>query len=76
MKHFKMDWEFPAAEDGNIALTGEIDLRGGDEVTIAIALGSSCQSTGAKTVREKGKAAAVPGGKKEAPRQGRSGSGI
>jgi len=26
MQNFKMDWEFAAATDGNIALTGEIDL--------------------------------------------------
>lgn len=51
MKHFRMDWEFPAAEDGNIALTGEIDLQGGDEFTLAIALGSSCPSTGAKLLQ-------------------------
>jgi len=41
MNNFKMDWEFHAAENGNIALTGEIDLQGGDEFTIAIALGES-----------------------------------
>jgi glucoamylase len=51
MQHFKMDWEFPAAADGNIALTGEIDLQCGDDFTIAIALGSSCQSTGAKLLQ-------------------------
>ena len=27
MDNFKMDWEFTAAEEGNIALTGEVDLR-------------------------------------------------
>jgi glucoamylase len=26
MSNFKMDWEFEQAEDGNIALIGEIDL--------------------------------------------------
>ncbi len=51
MKHFKMDWEFPAAEDGNIALTGEIALQDGDEFTIAIALGQSQQSTAAKLLQ-------------------------
>ena len=51
MDNFKMDWEFPAAEDGNIALTGEIDLQGGDEFAIAIALGRSCQSTVAKLLQ-------------------------
>jgi glucoamylase len=49
--HFKMDWEFSGAEDGNIALTGEVDLRAGGEFTIAIALGGSCQSTMAKMLQ-------------------------
>ncbi|MEO5713024.1 MAG: glycoside hydrolase family 15 protein [Luteolibacter sp.] len=49
--NFKMDWEFDAAENGNIALTGEIDLRDGDEFTIAIALGGSSQSTAAKLLQ-------------------------
>ena len=51
MDNFKMDWEFRAAENGNIALTGEIDLQGGDEFTVAIALGQSCQSTVAKLLQ-------------------------
>jgi glucoamylase len=45
MEHLKMDWEFQAAENGNIALTGEIDLGDKDEFTIGIALGKSYQST-------------------------------
>jgi glucoamylase len=49
--NFKMDWEFCAAENGNIALTGEIDLRQQDEFTIGIALGGSSQSTGAKLLQ-------------------------
>jgi glucoamylase len=49
--NFKMDWEFCAAENGNIALTGEIDLQRKDEFTMAIALGGSCQSTGAKLLQ-------------------------
>src|SRR5260370_36320227 len=44
MNHFKMIWEFSAAENGNIALTGEIDLQGGDEFTIAVSLSGSYQS--------------------------------
>jgi len=48
MRHFKMDWEFPAAENGNIALTGEIDLPKGDEFTIAVAFGRSYQSAATK----------------------------
>jgi glucoamylase len=51
MDNFKMDWDFDQAADGNIALTGEIDLQGGDEFTIAIALGGSCQSTAAKLLQ-------------------------
>src|SRR5258705_7743330 len=46
--NFKMDWEFRSAERGNIALTGEIDLSGNGEFTIAIACGGSYQSTVAK----------------------------
>jgi glucoamylase len=48
MRDFRMDWEFRAAENGNIALTGEIDLQGGDEFMIGVALGRSYQSTAAK----------------------------
>jgi glucoamylase len=48
MGNFKMDWEFRSAEGGNIALTGEIDLSGNGEFTIAIACGGSYQSTVAK----------------------------
>jgi glucoamylase len=46
-----MDWEFCAAENGNIALTGEIDLQHKNEFTIGIALGGSSQSTGAKLLQ-------------------------
>ena len=51
MNNFKMDWEFHAAEDGNIALTVEIDLQDGDEFTTAIAFGGSYQSTVAKLLQ-------------------------
>jgi glucoamylase len=50
-RHFQMDWEFPAAGPGNIALTGEVDLRGGDEFVIAIALGRTSQSTVVKLMQ-------------------------
>jgi glucoamylase len=39
-----MDWEFERATDGNIALTGEIDLSTGLEFTLGVALGHSLQS--------------------------------
>ena len=45
MDNFRMDWEFCAAENGNIALTGEIDLEDKNEFTIGISLGRSYQST-------------------------------
>ena len=44
MSHFKMDWEFPEAENGNIALTAEIDLPADGEFTVAVAFGRSYQS--------------------------------
>src|ERR1041385_2613900 len=48
MQHFRMEWEFPAAENGNIALTGEIDLPDNGEFTVAIAFGRSYQSAATK----------------------------
>ena len=44
MDNFKMDWEFDQAQEGNIALTGEIDLSPGLEFIIAVAFGRSAQS--------------------------------
>ncbi|HLY75384.1 MAG TPA: glycoside hydrolase family 15 protein, partial [Planctomycetota bacterium] len=49
--NFKMDWEFQAAENGNIALTGEIDVRSGNKFTLAVSLGHSQQSTVAKLLQ-------------------------
>ena len=37
--NFQMDWEFDRAPDGNIALTGELELDGGDEFTLGLAFG-------------------------------------
>jgi len=51
MGNFKMDWEFCSAENGNIALTGEINLAPSDEFTIAIACGKTCQSTATKALQ-------------------------
>src|ERR1700757_2854243 len=48
MQHFKMDWQFRTASNGNIALTGEIDLPDSGEFTIAVALGRSYQSAATK----------------------------
>jgi glucoamylase len=51
MGNFKMDWEFCSAENGNIALTGEIMLKDGDEFTVALACGKTCQSTATKVLQ-------------------------
>ena len=51
MDNFRMDWELREDGRGNIALTGEIDLQGREEFAIGIALGMSCQSTGAKLLQ-------------------------
>jgi len=48
LRNFKMDWQFRSAPDGNIALTGEIDPRRGNEFMIAIAMGQSYPATAAK----------------------------
>jgi glucoamylase len=37
--HFKMNYQFNAATDGNIALTAEIDLREGNEFTVGVGFG-------------------------------------
>lgn len=49
--NFQMDWQFRAAEHGNIALTGEIRLPDSGEFTIAVGVGGSCQSTAAKLLQ-------------------------
>jgi glucoamylase len=37
--NLQMDWEFDRAEDGNVALMGELDLSRGNQVMVAIAFG-------------------------------------
>ena len=43
-ENYEMDWTFDRAPDGNIALTGELDLRQGTEFTLVLAFGDTCQS--------------------------------
>jgi len=45
--NFKMDWEFEQAEDGNIALIGEIDLSDGQEFTLGVGFGRTRHSASA-----------------------------
>ena len=40
---FRMDWEFERASDGNIALTGELDISKTQEFTLGLAFGDSEQ---------------------------------
>lgn len=40
-ENLKLDWTYDCAEDGNIALTGEIDTSRGTEFTLALAFGNS-----------------------------------
>jgi len=39
--NFAMDWEFDAAEDGNIALTGQLDIGVAQEFVLGLAFGDS-----------------------------------
>ena len=50
MDNFRMDWEFRAAERGNIALTAELDASR-EEWTLGIALGRSAQSSATKLLQ-------------------------
>ncbi len=49
--NYRMDWEFKSAEDGNIALTAEIDLSSGTEFLMAVAFGRTRQSTSTKLLQ-------------------------
>ncbi|MBI4460753.1 MAG: glucan 1,4-alpha-glucosidase, partial [Acidobacteria bacterium] len=42
--NFQMDWEFDQAPNGNVALTGELDLRAGDQFTLGLAFGDALHS--------------------------------
>jgi glucoamylase len=44
MDNFQMDWQFGSAINGNIALTGEIDISQNREFVVAIALGEGHHS--------------------------------
>ena len=51
MDDFRMDWEFKKAENGNIALTAEIDLSASLEFTMAVGFGRNRFSSCAKVLR-------------------------
>src|SRR5262249_23548999 len=50
----RMDWEFDVAEDGNIALTGELDLSRGLEFTLGLSFGFSLHSATTDLVQSLG----------------------
>ena len=45
LKNHKMEFEFDEAQNGNVALTGELDLSNTREFTIGIAFGETLSST-------------------------------
>jgi glucoamylase len=49
--NFKMDWEYDAAFDGNIALTGEIDLSRGTEFTLGVGFGHTPHNSGSTVIQ-------------------------
>jgi glucoamylase len=48
--NFRMDWQFGSATNGNLALTGELDMRGSREFTLGIGIGDSHHSALSKTM--------------------------
>ena len=42
--NLQLDWEFDAAEDGNVALIGELDVSAGSPFTLGVAFGGGLQS--------------------------------
>jgi glucoamylase len=51
MQHNSMEWEYQRAEDGNIALTAEIDLSRNSEFVLGVAFGRSQQSASTKLLQ-------------------------
>ena len=50
-QNYVMDWEYDSALDGNIALTGEIDLSRGDEFTLGVAFGRSIHAASSTLIQ-------------------------
>jgi glucoamylase len=48
--HFRMDWEFGSALDGNLGLTGEVSLKGRREFTLALGFGEGHHAALTSTV--------------------------
>src|ERR1019366_6880745 len=50
MENFRMDWEFGSATNGNLAIMGQLDLKGELEFTLAIGIGEGQHTALQKTV--------------------------
>jgi glucoamylase len=51
MDNFQMDWEYNEAQNGNIALLGEVDLSGGNDFVVAVGFGRSAQSASSQLIQ-------------------------
>jgi glucoamylase len=50
-RHGRMEWTFERAEDGNVALTGEVDLASvGDDFVLALAFGGNAAEAGQRAL--------------------------
>jgi glucoamylase len=73
--NYQMDWEFDCAPDGNIALTGELDLTGTREFTLGLAFGNS-QHHAVSTLFQSLSTPFAEHEKRYAEQWGRTGAGI
>ena len=48
-RHYGMEWHYGSATDGNIALTGEIDIAEHPEFVLAVGFGSAAHSALTRT---------------------------
>ncbi len=49
-RHKRMAWTFSRAEDGNVALTGELDLRAGEPIVLSLAFGPNPVEAGQRAL--------------------------
>ena len=49
-RHFRMEWNYGSATDGNIALTGEINIAENPEFVLAVGFGSAAHSALTRTM--------------------------
>lgn len=50
-ENFQMDWEYERAEDGNVAMMGEVDLSKGLEFNVGVGMGHNCKSAAAQLLQ-------------------------